>query len=252
MSSIDGVLEAENLTFNDPPHIAWVKVREAVGLLWAGNPKMHDLGAVIQSIERYGFQELPKFDAALPNVGGGQGAIKAGNGRVEALAAMEKDGYGLPRGLAVEAEGGAWAMPLLVGTDADSLEAAKAYAIDSNNLTMLGGDFDPFDLVKMWEPGYADLLLGLGQAEKLPVSVDGEFLDTLLQFNKPPSLDDLEGKYGDPMERDFWPVIRVQVAPEIFELYQSFMAQLPGADEAAKFAKLMEAVDAGVLGTGLP
>ena len=37
------------------------------------------------------------------------------------------------------------------------------------------------------------------------------------------SLDDLADKYGGTDERDFWPVIRVQVSPETMAKYEAIM-----------------------------
>ncbi|NLI08128.1 MAG: ParB N-terminal domain-containing protein [Thermotogaceae bacterium] len=50
-----------------------------------------------------------------------------------------------------------------------------------------------------------------------------------------PTLDDLESKFGEPNERDFWPIVRVQVSPDTFAKFTALMASTPGADEAEKF-----------------
>lgn len=60
-----------------------------------------------------------------------------------------------------------------------------------------------------------------------------------LDFDELPSLDDLEEEYGEGDERDFWPVVRVQVAPETHDKYLALMATMPGADEAEKFDALI-------------
>lgn len=174
-------VEKENLEFKDPPTIIWMPVQQAVKMLWSENPKLHDIGQLVQSIEKYGFQELPRFDINLPNVSGNQGAIKAGNGRIETLAAMERDNMPLPRGLAQSKVDQSWVMPILVGTDADSVNAARAYAIDSNNLTMSGGDFTGFDFRRLWnDEAYISMLKALGEDGSLPVTVSGDDLDTFL------------------------------------------------------------------------
>jgi hypothetical protein len=54
-----------------------------------------------------------------------------------------------------------------------------------------------------------------------------------------PSLDELTDQYGEPGERDFWPVVKVSVSPETKTKYDVVMAQLPGEDEAAKFDALV-------------
>jgi hypothetical protein len=53
------------------------------------------------------------------------------------------------------------------------------------------------------------------------------------------SLDELADKYGETDERDFWPVVRVQVSPETMSKYEAIMASLPGDDEAEKFDSLV-------------
>jgi hypothetical protein len=53
------------------------------------------------------------------------------------------------------------------------------------------------------------------------------------------SLDELADKYGETDERDFWPVIRVQVSPETMAKYEAIMDSLPGDDEAEKFDALV-------------
>ena len=52
------------------------------------------------------------------------------------------------------------------------------------------------------------------------------------------SLDDLADKYGGTDERDFWPVIRVQVSPETMAKYEAIMDSLQ-CDEAEKFDALV-------------
>lgn len=180
MSDNPGMLDASQLQLNDPPSIAWVLVRQAINLLWVDNPKLHDIGAVCTSIQKYGFQEQPKFDKNLPNRAGGQGAIKAGNGRVEALDWMERSGeYELPRGLALTKDD-QWAMPIIVGTDAETIGMAIAYAVDSNNLVMSGGDFTLFQSAMLWDGERYKRILSQFSEDELPVSIDAESLQMLL------------------------------------------------------------------------
>ena len=188
----DIFVDEEGLELNDPPRLAWVRVQDAVGLIWRDNPKRHDMQSLTTSIERYGFQEPAKFDAKLHRVGqqvddDPLGAIKSGNGRIEAVAWLESQGKELPRGLALNASG-EWMLPMLVGTDARSGAVAQAYAVDANNLTLAGGDFDGFDMARLWGPEYVDLLSGL---DELPVSVDAEMLGVLS------SLSDLAEDWSD-------------------------------------------------------
>ena len=136
-------------------------------------------------IQKYGFQELPKFDATL-------GAIKAGNGRIEALHQMEQskgDGaYELPLGLAKLKESGDWVMPIVVGTDAGGSELARACAVDSNNLTLSGGDMTISDQVRLWDPEmYLEVLRKVADKGVYPVSVDPQDIDMLLALRNMPT-----------------------------------------------------------------
>lgn len=150
---------------------------------WDRNAKRHDLGALAESIARHGFRDPPAFDAAL---NGGEGGIVEGNGRGDALSAMQAQGRPAPRGVLVD--GGAWLVPVLFGLDAASQHAAEAYGVDHNNLTLTGGDYTAEDLARLWDTaGYADLLTDLARANVLPVSVDGDDLDALLASLAGPS-----------------------------------------------------------------
>ena len=177
-------LEANDLEFNDPPRLIWIRVKDAIGLLWDENPKLHDIGGVVLSIQKHGYQEFPKYDDKLRNVNGKRGAIKAGNGRIEALYRMEQDDMELPRGLAKVRESNDWAVAIGAGVNANSEALAKSYAIDSNNLTMQGGDFTALDMAKMWSPEkYMAVLNELGEhPADMPVSVDPEVFDHLDRF----------------------------------------------------------------------
>lgn len=144
--------------------------------LWERNPKLHHLGDLAASIERYGFKEIPKYEPALND---GQGGIVAGNGRIETLAALHRQGKPAPRGI-VEQDG-EWCVPIAFGVDAASQEEAEAYGLDANNLTLSGGDFTAWDMARLWSPEYTDILASLATADALPITVDGDALDGLLQ-----------------------------------------------------------------------
>jgi len=143
---------------------------------WDRNAKRHDIGALAESITRHGFRDPPAYDPAL---NAGEGGIVEGNGRGDALSAMQAQGQSAPRGVVVE--GGAWLVPVLFGVDAPSQAAAEAYGVAHNNLTMAGGDFTDLDMAGMWEPeGYAALLRSLAEQGEIPVSIDATALDALL------------------------------------------------------------------------
>jgi hypothetical protein len=190
------------------PTIRWIKVKEAVSCLWTENPKQHDIGSIVESLTKYGIQELPVWDGKL---NGGKGAIKAGNGRVEALWRMEKNGYACPRGIIESPEG--WLMPVIEGVEASSEDEARAYAVDSNNLVLAGGEFLPFEVSKLWGSGYMDVLKDLYEKRSLPVSVDEDTWDILTRKH---------GKNNNKIR-----VIQIEVGlkdyPDIFERIEGFI-----------------------------
>jgi DNA modification methylase len=144
---------------------------------WDRNPKRHDFGALIQSIQRYGFKDPPKVEPAL---NGGEGGVVEGNGRAEALAMMQADGAEAPRGIAVDKQG-RWCVPVLFGVDARSKAEAEAYGVDHNNLTLSGGDLGIDAILGIWdEDPLRDLLASLAADGEMPVSLDGDDLDALL------------------------------------------------------------------------
>lgn len=185
----ESVISEASLEYNDPPEQIWIRVKDAVKLIYSENPKRHDFSALIQSIEKYGYQEKAKYDSTL-------NAIKAGNGRIEALDMMEREGtYKLPRGLAKHKESGEWCVPLDIGTNAFDRNEALGYLIDANNLTMLGGDFGMYDIAKMRdEKNYANILKELQDFEIPTISMDqddiGAFLNTIENGNKNSANDD--------------------------------------------------------------
>lgn len=146
--------------------------------LFDGNAKLHDIDKIIRSIKKYGFKSAPKWESKLNN---GRGGIVAGNGRVEALRKMEQRGDDLPIGIAQD-ETGEWCVPVLFGVEASSEVTAQAYALDDNNLTVLGGDFALSDLTKLYDQ---ELLMAeleeLAQWGDLPITFDYDFIDDSVQ-----------------------------------------------------------------------
>lgn len=140
---------------------------------WDDNPKRHDLDALVRSIETHGFGDPPKYDATLE-------ALVYGNGRTEALERMRQADKEPPRGIGV-LDDGEWAVPVIFGVDAESHAAAVAFAVDHNNLTMLGGSLKLEDLLAIWdEEGLRHLLESSPDARSLLASMDGNDLDSLL------------------------------------------------------------------------
>jgi hypothetical protein len=148
--------------------------------LFDSNAKLHNLDRIIESIARYGFKSACKWESTLND---GRGGIVAGNGRVEALQEMEKRGDDLPVGIAQDTDTGEWCVPVLFGVEADSEVVARAYALDDNNLTLLGGDFALADLSKLYDQ---ELLMSelkeLAESGELPVTFDNNFTEEALQL----------------------------------------------------------------------
>lgn len=141
---------------------------------WDENPKRHDLEALVRSIETHGFGDPPKFDSTL-------GALVYGNGRTEALERMQEDGNEPPRGIGVT-ENGEWAVPVVFGVDAESREAAVAFAVDHNNLTLMGGGLDVEDLLQIWDEESLQQVLGeIPDAGDLLASLGTDDVDALLR-----------------------------------------------------------------------
>jgi hypothetical protein len=148
---------------------------------WDRNPKPHDIGGLIESFNRYGFKDPMKFE---PTLNDGEGGVVEGNGRTEALMVMRDDGSEPPRGVALAKDGG-WAVPVLFGVDAKSIQEAEAYALDHNNLTVLGGYFGPEWMHRLYDlEGLTELLADLGTQNALPVSIEGEDVDALLKLRR--------------------------------------------------------------------
>lgn len=113
------------------------------------NAKAHDLGALLQSFERFGFGEPPLLD-------GRTGRLVAGHGRVEALRALKKEGKAPPSG--VKGSKVDWLVPVVVGWSSKDDREADAYLLAANRLTELGG----------WDEAVLEgMLLDLAKADAL-------------------------------------------------------------------------------------
>jgi hypothetical protein len=145
----------------------------SLATLWDKNSKLHDIGSLIQSIERYGFRDAPIFDETLD-------CIVAGNGRITALSMMKAAGKPSPDG--IFEQDGEWMVPVQFGINASSPTEGEAFAIDHNNLTMMGGNLTPSDIAQAWDvTKYTKELEELAEQGALPVSVDGADLDVLIE-----------------------------------------------------------------------
>lgn len=158
--------------------LEYVRLSVALRMAWQRNPKQHDIGAIVESIKRYGFRDAVIYDARL---NGGKGGFAAGNGRLEGLAWLAKEpGVELPAGVGQAENDGEWCVPVQFGLNAASQAAAEAFAIDHNNLVMSGGNFTGLDMVHLWdEQAYMELLMDLQRQAEQVVSVSPNELDDM-------------------------------------------------------------------------
>ncbi|MEG5173306.1 DNA methyltransferase [Microcoleus sp. B3-D7] len=173
--------------------LRYIRISQAE--LFDNNAKLHNLDQIIESITRYGFKSACKWEGTL---NGGRGGIVAGNGRVEALRVMEQRGDDLPIGIAQDTETGEWCVPVLFGVEAGSEVIARAYALDDNNLTLLGGNFAVADLLKLYDQ---ELLLSeleeLSKLDQVPVSIGEANLEDLLNQLALGGNSEPEPEYGE-------------------------------------------------------
>lgn len=214
-------------TMTEKLRLEYVPLGTAVKWDWVDNAKLHDTGGIIQSIQEYGFRDPPELDSTLA----ARGAFAQGNGRVKALALMQRDGrYERPRYIG-ETEDGEWAVPVLFGADSKSVAAAQAYALDANNLILTGGDTEIWDILALYDrEQLAEITAALGDQGLVTLDDDSlalleddgeEEIDPKRQerwtfkvhFNAPRELlDELQGLMGPY----FMPRSRRKLMPEFF------------------------------------
>ena len=164
--------------------LQYVPISEAT--LFEKNVKKHDLGKIADSLRKYGFKSAVKWESKLND---GAGGVVAGNGRVEALRWMQHNGEKPPKGIAID-DGSNWCVPVLFGNDSESEVKARAYAIDDNALTMVGGDFTALDISRMYNEDLLEELQELADAQELIVGFDGDDIDFLINLDNTQNEDD--------------------------------------------------------------
>ncbi len=172
-----------------------------------GNSKSHDIGLLIESITAYGFrvpivvqdiidyEHLDDHYKEMEDAGEKIYALLSGNGRCAALSMIQgmvnRGEMGLPMGLVIQ--DGIISVPATMGDGLDTIEEFESFVIDDNNLVVMGGDFTPLDVARMYDvDGYLTMLTRNIDTVK---SVDGDDLDMLLklhQDNAPPEFDEDE------------------------------------------------------------
>lgn len=124
------------------------------------NPKAHDEAVIDASIGRFGMLDLIVRDDRT-------GYIVSGHGRRKALRAMEERGESAPEGVKVDADSGAWLVPVVVGWSSRTDSEAAAALIALNRTTELGGWVDD-SLLELLDDLSAedDGLVGVGYGDE--------------------------------------------------------------------------------------
>ena len=95
------------------------------------NVKDHDIGAIHESMNRFGFTSPLLMNEATKK-------LVAGHGRVEALRQKKQFGEEAPNNIEV-GDNGDWLVPIIRGVYFKNEEEAQAYLLADNRLTELGG-----------------------------------------------------------------------------------------------------------------
>lgn len=102
-----------------------------LGMAHEGNPKSHDLNALIGSFRRFGFVAPPTIDEKTA-------IMVAGHGRCEALAQLRDAKFPPPEGVAVDPSG-EWIIPVIRGVSFRTETERNAYIIADNQHVIAGG-----------------------------------------------------------------------------------------------------------------
>lgn len=146
--------------------IEYMALTDLLGRFHPDNPKAHDLGAIIQSLQMFGYVSPGAIDEC-------SGLFVEGHGRTQATHMMKQQQMKVPD--RIEARPDDWFLPVVRGIEFDTPEKVRAYLIASNRLTELGG----------WnEPALAELLQELAATDTAlleSTGYDGDKLDELLR-----------------------------------------------------------------------
>ncbi len=148
---------------------AWIEYRPMSEIQFADrNPRQHDLGAIHQSLTRFGFINPVVINEANEK-------LVAGHGRLIALKQKKDLGENPPARIKVI--DGEWHVPVVRGADFENELEAEAYLVADNRLTELSG----------WDDsGLAATLKDLATDSVLDgVGYDTDDLDALLNDLNP-------------------------------------------------------------------
>jgi len=101
----------------------------------SGNPKEHDIGAIYESIKRFGFIAPIVVDTK-------SGKLVAGHGRLETLKILKKEKLKPPPNIEVDSND-EWLVPV-VEVEFENDTEAMAYTVADNKLVELGGWNDEY------------------------------------------------------------------------------------------------------------
>jgi hypothetical protein len=159
-------------------------------VLWKKNAKKHDLKSILESIDRYGFIDPPKWDSSLND---GTGGLLYGNGRttalIGALIEAQRLGQKPPRGIPTAIDTGEWCIPVKFGVDQDSEAIAIAGAIDHNNITLSGSGLDVHQIAQIWDDDYVTLVKLIADQKVMPITVNEDGLKELIENFKTPDFE---------------------------------------------------------------
>src|SRR3990167_4786920 len=112
-----------------PPRITAEYRRLDTLVPWAGNPKEHDIGAIVSSMMEFGFRDPVAINQ-------NNSEIEEGHGRVLALSEMKRQRMTPPRFIALDTDG-EWMIPTLYFNDTELMQ--RRYALAHNRSQELGG-----------------------------------------------------------------------------------------------------------------
>ena len=101
--------------------LVWMPLSLVRGL--ARNPKDHDIGAIIESVQRFGFVEPVQVNQTTRR-------LVHGHGRDEALTVMREAGMAVPKGIQVDEDTGEWLLPGYIIRIPESDEEALTIALN--------------------------------------------------------------------------------------------------------------------------
>lgn len=194
---------------------------------WSGNPKDHNMVQLHGLMEKYGF-------VAPIAINEENGELLWGHGRIDTLVQRKAAGESVPD--RCREEDGDWLVPVIRGIRLDE-DDGHAYVLADNRSVELGG----WDMTML-----AEALHDLSDGDEHEITIIGwsdQDLEDILAMLGPPSQEDQEEKYGEPDDRDFWPVINLKIAPETEHIFNRLMNLAPGSDDAAKFDAIVRSVD---------